>query len=378
MAQTAPSIRTFGSIFSGKKVLLTGHTGFKGAWLAFWLKQLGAKVYGYALTEPGTPAAYTALGVSKLLSAEVIADLNDEAKLSEFYQSVSPDLVFHMAAQALVRQSYKNPMETIRSNILGTAQILDVVRLSRRPCAVVVITSDKCYQNREWVHGYREEDPMGGKDIYSMSKGACELVVAAYRNSFLSAQGVALASARAGNVIGGGDFAEARVIPDCVRAIEKNEPVLLRNPAATRPWQHVLEPLSGYLTLASRLLGPDAAGYCEGWNFGPLPCQPVTVREIVELFSKVCGKNLKIETEASLDVKSPKLHEAHSLSLSIDKALARLNWKPVWSAWEAIVYTAEWYARFDRRSPYAAGSMQKFTLEQIDQYSKNSPEGSAK
>jgi CDP-glucose 4,6-dehydratase len=333
----------FADAFRGRSVFLTGHTGFKGSWLAVWLHRLGARVTGYALPPPTEPSNFVVSGVRDLLAAHHEADLRDAARVAQALQATDPDIVFHLAAQALVSDSYDRPRETFETNILGTVNVLEAIRARGKPCVVVVVTSDKCYENREHVWGYRECDPMGGHDPYSASKGAAEIVTAAYRHSFFSPlrlgeHGVKLATARAGNVIGGGDWAKDRILCDAVRALAAGRPVPVRNPHAVRPWQHVLEPLSGYLTLAARLLASDDPVWCEAWNFGPLPGDDIPVRQLVDLFVSAWGGG---SWEDKSDHRQP--HEAGLLRLSIDKAIGRLGWRPRWNVAEAVRRTATWY-----------------------------------
>ena len=279
--------------YAGRRVLVTGHTGFKGAWLARWLLDLGADVTGYALAPDTSPSLYGLLDLGAHTRSH-LADIRDLATLQRAVSEAAPDVVLHLAAQPLVRRSYAEPLRTLETNVMGTANVLEAVRATAKPCAVVVVTSDKCYENREHVFGYREDEAMGGHDPYSMSKGATELVVASWRRSFfdparLAKHGVAVASARAGNVVGGGDWAEDRIVPDCVRALSRGEPIAVRNPRSVRPWQHVLEPLGGYLLLGAKLLGPDAAHHCEGWNFGPALDSTRTVRDVAHLLDVQAG-----------------------------------------------------------------------------------------
>jgi len=331
--------------FAGRSVFLTGHTGFKGSWLAIWLHRLGARVTGYALP-PATPSNFLQSGVRDLLSKHHEADIRDLTLLERALRAAAPDVVFHLAAQALVRDSYARPRETFEVNVLGTVNLLDAVRALGKRCVVLVVTSDKCYENCEQVWGYREIDPLGGHDPYSASKGAAEIVTAAYRRSFfpperLADHGIRVASARAGNVIGGGDWAEHRIVPDIVRSLMAGDPLRLRNPNAVRPWQHVLEPLSGYLTLAARMLESDDPIWCGAWNFGPLPGEEVSVRELVDRFLAVWGEG------SWQDAGNPsEPHEAGVLRLAIDKALAQLGWRPRWSLAECVERTAAWYRSF--------------------------------
>jgi CDP-glucose 4,6-dehydratase len=336
----------FRRALAGRSVFITGHTGFKGSWLALWLHSLGTRVTGYSLAPPTEPSNFVGSKVQDLLAGHHEADIRDAARLDEALREADPDVVFHLAAQPLVLPSYEAPRETFDVNVIGTAGLLDAVRRRNKPCAVVVVTSDKCYENREQVWGYREIDPMGGHDPYSASKGAAEIVVAAYRRSFfppsrLAEHGVSLASARAGNVIGGGDWARDRIVVDAVQSLVAGRPVPVRNPNAVRPWQHVLEPLAGYLTLAARMLESPDPGWCEAWNFGPMPGQELPVRRLVEGLLSAWGGG------SWTDMSDPgRPHEANLLRLNIDKSLTRLGWRPVWESGEAIARTARWYRRF--------------------------------
>ena len=354
----------FDGLYRGKRVLLTGHTGFKGAWLAEWLLQLGAEVTGYALPPPTMPSLFEQLGLAKRLH-HVIGDVKDLSALREAVARTNPDFVFHLAAQPLVRLSYQQPVETYAVNIMGTVNLLEAVRLAERRCAVVIVTTDKCYENREWVHGYREEDSMGGHDPYSSSKGAVELVVNAYRKSYFSKSGglVSLASARAGNVIGGGDWALDRILPDCIRALQRGENIPVRNKIATRPWQHVMEPLSGYLLLGAALTGgtglafPHPAEMYRGaFNFGPPLNSNRSVAELV-------GEVLKHWPGQWVDKTDPHaIHEAERLNLSTDKAHHFLHWRPVWEFDETIARTITWYREADQ------GDATKLTSIQIQAF----------
>lgn len=331
---------------AGRSVFLTGHTGFKGSWLAVWLHQLGARVTGYALTPPSAPNNFQASRVKELLAGHYEADIRDYQALAQAFEATDPDVVLHLAAQPIVRESYLSPRETIETNLMGTCNVLECIRQRHKPCVAVVITSDKCYENREQLWGYCERDPMGGHDPYSASKGAAELVVSSYRRSFFPADkchdhGVKLASARAGNVIGGGDWARDRIVPDIVRHLASHRPVPVRSPRAVRPWQHVLEPLAGYLTLAAHMLASDDPSLCDGWNFGPAIEGNASVQDLVESFCQTWGQG---EWEDQSDPQQP--HEAHTLRLSIEKAVTRLNWRPVWMFHETIRRTANWYREF--------------------------------
>ena len=328
--------------FRDKRVLLTGHTGFKGSWMSLWLAELGAKVHGYALTPPTTPSLFDEAGVRERLASHTIADVRDAAALASAVREIKPQIVFHLAAQPLVRRSYREPRETFDINVMGTVNLLEAVRAAGDVRVCQVITSDKCYENNGWAYAYRENDAMGGSDPYSASKGAAELVVSAWRRSFFppekfSDHAVSLASARAGNVIGGGDWAEDRIIPDCVRSLMQGQPIPVRSPAAVRPWQHVLEPLGGYLLLAQRQW-EEPEQFAQGWNFGPHPSGSVTVREVVEIALKSWGEGTWLDKS---DRAQP--HEAHTLKLDITKASTLMDWEPVMSVQEAVTQTVGWY-----------------------------------
>ena len=351
--------------YRGRSVLVTGHTGFKGSWLALWLQQLGARVTGYALPPPTSPSHFALARVADGMTAAYEADIRDRTTLRKALQTSTPDVIFHLAAQALVRTSYQQPFETFEVNAMGTAAVLDVVREWCQPCAVVVVTSDKCYENRDQGVGYREEDPMGGHDPYSASKSAAEIVTASYRRSFfapeqLAQHGVKLASARAGNVIGGGDWATDRIVTDIVGHLMRQQPVPVRNPQAVRPWQHVLEPLSGYLTLGARLLEPRPASYCSAWNFGPDIAGCIPVQELVERFCQAWGNGSWRNAAAP-----GQPHEAHILRLCIDKARIELGWQPRWSLAETVARTVDWY----RQCAAKAGTdMRETSLRDIESY----------
>jgi CDP-glucose 4,6-dehydratase len=324
-------------IYKDKKVLVTGHSGFKGGWLTIWLEMLGAKVIGYALDPLYENGIFQSSGIGNYIN-DYRADVRDLNRLIEVFNSEKPDIVFHHAAQPLVIESYKNPVETFEVNVLGTVNVLEAIRQTPSVKAAIIITTDKCYENKEWVWGYRENDPMGGYDPYSASKGAAELVINAYRRSFFMEEGKpAVASARAGNVIGGGDWSENRLVPDIIKAISNNKTIEIRNPQATRPWQYVLEPLAGYLKLGTALLqSPEK--FAEGWNFGPFMQDVYSVKQIVENIIHFSGKG----TWKDLS-KQEKLHEANLLMLDISKAVQKLNWKPVLSFNESIKFTVDWY-----------------------------------
>jgi CDP-glucose 4,6-dehydratase len=361
------------SIYAGKRVLVTGHTGFKGAWLCEWLLGLGAEVHGLALP-PLQPSLFAALDLEKRMRHNLV-DITDAAALKAKVREVRPDIIFHLAAQALVRLSYREPVLTFATNALGTANLLEAVRAENLPCTVVAITTDKCYENDGRPRSFKETDPLGGHDPYSASKAAAEIVVASYRDSFFShGTDVALASARAGNVIGGGDWAEDRLVPDCIRALQAGKPVPVRNPAFTRPWQHVLEPLGGYLLLGARLeearakkSAEEIARYAQAFNFGPDPEANRSVRDLVEeVLNHWPGAWEQIHQEKHLK-------EAPLLSLAIDKARATLGWQPRWNFAETVAQTVSWYRDyFTRAQKSAAPSMIDFTQAQIDAYAKTS------
>lgn len=332
--------------WKGKSVFLTGHTGFKGGWLSLWLSELGASVHGYALEPPTTPSFFSETNLNSRLASSVIADLRDSDALTRAMRSANPDVVLHLAAQPLVRYSYAEPAETYAVNVMGTVNLFEAIRLSPSVKAVLNITTDKCYENREWVWPYRENEPMGGRDPYSSSKACSELVTAAYRSSFFEAAGVLVATARAGNVIGGGDWADDRLIPDFLRALDKEETLMIRSPLATRPWQHVLEPLSGYLTLAQRLLEGDVR-LAEGWNFGPDDSDAKPVRWIVEyLCGQVSGSSWRSD-----NLTHP--HEANLLKLDSSKAKSMLGWTPRWHLSEALAQTLKWHQAWREGSDMA-------------------------
>jgi CDP-glucose 4,6-dehydratase len=331
--------------YAGRRVLVTGQTGFKGSWLTLWLSGLGAEVTGYALVPDTDPALFERAGVARHCRS-LIADVRDAARLAAVVKEARPEVIFHLAAQPLVRRSYQLPLETLEINVLGTAHLLEAVRAAGRPCALVIVTSDKCYENQERHGGYREGEPLGGHDVYSMSKGAAELVTASWRRSFfhparLADHGVAVATARAGNVVGGGDWAADRIVPDAIAALSAGRAIPVRNPGGVRPWQHVLEPLGGYLLLGAGLLGPEAAGFAEPWNFGPRLEDARPVREVVEALIAAWGSGRWEDTH---DPAAP--HEAGLLRLDIEKAGARLGWAPRWRFDETFRRTVAWYRAF--------------------------------
>lgn len=351
--------RTF---WLGKKVLVTGHTGFKGSWLCLWLQQLGAEVTGYSLPSSTNPSLFDVANVASEMTS-VFNDVRDAESLVQCMKMAKPDIVIHMAAQSLVRYSYDNPIETYATNIMGTVNMLEAVRKTSSVRALVNVTSDKCYENREWVWGYREDEPMGGYDPYSSSKGCSELVTSAYRSSFFnranySDHGVAIASVRAGNVIGGGDWALDRLIPDIMRAIQEGRSVKIRNPSAIRPWQHVLEPLSGYLLLAEKLYS-EGMEFAEGWNFGANDEDAQPVQWIVERLTSHWGEGVSWDLD-----KSYQPHEALYLKLDCSKAKSRLGWVPRWSLDQSLKSIATWY-----KDHLNGEDMHKITVSQIEAFS---------
>ena len=343
----------------GKRVLLTGHTGFKGAWTMVWLESLGAHVTGFALDPPSCPNLFELIGTKTV--TDLRCDIRDPRAVLEAVTQARPEIVIHMAAQALVRPSYADPIATYAANIMGTVHILDAVRRTGTARAVVVVTSDKCYENREWLWPYRESEPMGGHDPYSSSKACAELVTTAFRCSFFSSPDTsAVASVRAGNAIGGGDWAQDRIVPDCIRACVTGRPVTIRYPNAVRPWQHVLEPVAGYLLLAERLWTSGAA-FAEAWNFGPRDDDIRPVSHIVATLGRLWGREAAWHGVEA--VSTPQLHEAGYLRIDPTKARARLMWRPRLTVDEALAWTAEWYRR--QKSDVNARTL---CLEQIERY----------
>jgi CDP-glucose 4,6-dehydratase len=341
--------------WKGRRVLITGHTGFKGSWLALWLHQKNAEVHGLALAPNTTPSMFDQVRLVGNIEHR-LGDVRDPSALSDCLEAVVPEVVFHLAAQPLVRRSYRAPVETWATNVMGTAHLLEALRRFEAPCAVVIVTTDKVYADREWLHAYREEDRLGGHDPYSASKAACELVIDSYRRSFLARSPVRVASARAGNVIGGGDWAEDRIIPDLARALARGEVLALRNPEAIRPWQHVLDPLAGYMQLA-QLLYEGATDVEDAFNFGPDPGDLRSVRVLVETaLSRWPGT-----WRAASDAEAP--HEAGRLFLATEKARATLGWEPRWAFAKSVERTMEWYRRVHEGTDPRA-----FTLTQIDAY----------
>jgi CDP-glucose 4,6-dehydratase len=355
----------FAGVFQRKTVWLSGHTGFKGAWLAQWLLKLGAHVHGFSLPPSTQPAVFEQLGIEKHLQHE-IGDVRDPAVVKKSILHAQPDFVFHLAAQALVRYSYEHPLETYSTNVMGTANVLEALRSLDKPCAAVFVTTDKCYENREQNHAYSEAEPLGGYDPYSSSKGAAEIVISALRRSFFAHHPVRIASARAGNVIGGGDWAPDRIVPDCVRALQQGRAIPVRNPSATRPWQHVLEPLGGYLWLGAVLARPKIVGYEEGdiataFNFGPRREANRTVTDLVREVLKHWPGSWEDKSRPDA------VHEARFLMLSTAKARRLLHWEPTWNFERAVARTVGWYRNVYERGPAQAETLTRIQIEEYEQ-----------
>ena len=346
----------------GRRVLVTGHTGFKGAWLGLWLSELGADVTGFALAPETSPNLFTAAALERRVES-MLGDVRDAASVDRALAESHPEILFHLAAQSLVRRSYHDPVGTYATNVMGTVHVLDAARRASGVRAVVIVTSDKCYENREWWWPYREDEALGGHDPYSSSKGAAELVTAAWRRSFAAAIGIA--SARAGNVIGGGDWAEDRLVPDCMRSFAAAEPVVIRRPDALRPWQHVLDPLAGYLRLAERLVSQPEE-HAEAWNFGPGADDARRVADVVDRLTELWGAGARWEHD---DAEHP--HEAGLLQVDASKARARLGWRPRLSLDETLAWTVEWYRRFGAGEDAAV-----ISVEQIERYEALAKEAS--
>jgi CDP-glucose 4,6-dehydratase len=347
------------NFWDAKRVFITGHTGFKGGWLSYWLHLMGAHVAGYALSPNTQPNIYEVLSIEKLLDQSHIADIRDYKKLARVLSEFCPDVVIHMAAQPLVRYSYDQPLETYDINVMGTANLLEAIRGVSSIRATVIVTTDKCYENQERISGYSENEPMGGYDPYSSSKGCAELITAAYRQSFFNSSNSknAIASARAGNVIGGGDWSQDRLIPDALQAFQTKKPLMIRNPDAVRPWQYVLEPLSGYLILAQSLFEQGRA-YGSAWNFGPEDRDARPVREVIDLFSEAWGQDAAWEQDSSVQP-----HEAQLLRLNCAKAKDALGWRPRWGVETALKKVIEWHKALD-----AGVDMREITKKQIQDY----------
>jgi len=346
--------------WANKNVLVTGHTGFKGSWLSLWLQSLGANVSGLSLDPPTNPSLFEIANVAQGMQS-IIGDIRDQSVVDETFKRCKPDIVIHMAAQPLVLYSYDNPVETYATNVMGSVHVLEACRKTESVKSVVMITTDKCYENKEWYWGYRENEPMGGYDPYSNSKGCSELVISAYRQSFFSNgdRQLGLASARAGNVIGGGDWAADRLIPDFMQAILIKKPVVIRSPLSIRPWQHVLEPLNGYLKLAESLWGSHVK-FSEGWNFGPDDSDAREVQWIIDHISELWGEGAQWELD-----KSPRPHEATYLKLDCSKARMKLGWTPRLSLSTTLQWIVEWYKHYRNNS-----NMREVTLQEISRYQK--------
>lgn len=345
-------IDIFGNFYKGKKVLITGHTGFKGSWLSIWFQELGAEVVGVGLAPYSEKDNFVLSGIGKRIKADIRADIRDGEKMKQIFAEYQPEIVFHLAAQPLVRLSYEQPVETYQTNVMGTINIMEAIHATKSVKVGVMITTDKCYDNKEQLKGYVETDPFGGYDPYSSSKGACEIAIQSWRRSFFNPEDygkkhtVSIASVRAGNVIGGGDWAKDRIIPDCIRALETTKVIDIRSPKAVRPWEHVLEPLSGYMLLAQKMWEKPTE-YCEGWNFGPEAESVLTVWEVASAIIESFGfGELK-------DVSDPNaFHEVNLLMLNIEKAKIRLGWKPRLNAKECAVLTSDWYKRYKTENVY--------------------------
>ncbi len=354
----------FDNFFSGKRVLVTGHTGFKGSWLSIWLHELGAEVVGLSLEPSCELDNYVLSGIGKKIFADLRADIRDGNRLKEIFVEYQPEIIFHLAAQPLVRLSYDIPVETYEINVMGTINVMEAIRATEKARVAVLITTDKCYENKEQTEGYVETDAFGGYDPYSSSKGACEIAISSWRRSFFNPDDygtfhhVSISSVRAGNVIGGGDWAQDRIIPDCIRSIENGLPISIRSPHSVRPWQHVLEPLSGYLLLAQKMWN-FPTDYCEGWNFGPEENSVCTVWDMAEKLIKFYGKG------KLMDSSDPNaLHEAKLLMLNIDKVKSRLGWSPRLDIDNCLKIVADWYKRYSSEDVYA------LCLDQIETFMK--------
>lgn len=352
----------FNNFFKGKRVLITGHTGFKGSWLAIWLHELGAEVIGVAQDPYTERDNYVLSGIGKKIKADLRTDIRNGNRIKEIFREYRPEIVFHLAAQPLVRLSYDIPVDTYETNVMGTIHIMEAIRVTDSVKAGVMITTDKCYENKEQIWGYRENEPMGGYDPYSSSKGATEIAINSWRRSFFNPEqhakhGKSIASVRAGNVIGGGDWALDRIIPDCIKALEAGRPIEIRSPKAIRPWQHVLEPLSGYMLLAKKMWD-EPARYCEGWNFGPKLESITPVWDVAQKVVRNYGKG------ELTDISGPEaLHEANLLMLDISKAKFRLDWEPKMNIDECVALTVDWYKRYRTMPVY------ELCVEQINKYS---------
>jgi len=353
-------VKEFKTFFSGKRILISGHTGFKGSWLAIWLHELGANVIGYSLDPYTERDNFSLSGIGNKV-VDIRGDIRDDNKLNEVFKQHQPEIIFHLAAQPLVRLSYDQPVETYQTNVMGTINMMEAFRHCISSKVAIMITTDKCYENKEQIWGYRENEPMGGHDPYSSSKGAAEIAIASWRRSFMNPgnyrqHGKSIASVRAGNVIGGGDWQKDRIIPDCIKAIEKNSPIEVRNPRAIRPWQHVLEPLGGYLLLAERIWHEPVL-FSDSWNFGP---RQESISDVITVVNKVIEKFGKGEMMVMPNTNS--LHESQLLTLDISKAIFHLGWQPKMNLDQTISMTTDWYKN------YRTGAVYELCLKQIRQY----------
>lgn len=354
-------IDIFNAFYRGKRVLVTGHTGFKGSWLSIWLHELGAEVIGIAQAPVSERDNFVLSGIGRKIKADIRADIHNGERMKEIFQEYQPEIVFHLAAQPLVRLSYEMPVETYHTNVMGTIHILEAIRATESVKVGIMVTTDKCYENKEQIWGYRENEPMGGYDPYSSSKGAAEIAIASWRRSFFNPEhygkhGKSIASVRAGNVIGGGDWATDRIIPDCIRALEAGRPIEIRSPKAVRPWQHVLEPLSGYMLLAAKMWNKPTR-YCEGWNFGPKAESISTVWEVAEKVAESYGSG------RLCDLSNPNApHEARLLMLDINKARFQLGWEPRMDLNRTVTLTVDWYQKYRNEDVY------HLCVEQINKY----------
>ena len=355
-------IDIFDNFYRGKRILITGHTGFKGSWLSIWLQRLGAEIIGVGLEPYSSKDIFVLSGIGKMIEADIRADIRDLDKMKHIFAEYQPEIVFHLAAQPLVRLSYDIPVETYQTNVMGTINVMEAIRATESVKVAVMITTDKCYDNKEQLTGYKEDDPFGGYDPYSSSKGACEIAIQSWRRSFFNPDDygkehhVSLASVRAGNVIGGGDWAKDRIIPDCIKALEAGNPIEIRSPQAVRPWEHVLEPLSGYMLLAQRMW-EQPTQYCEGWNFGPEQESVSTVWDVATELVKNYGKG---ELRDSSNQNA--VHEAKLLMLDITKVKTRLGWQPRLNIHQCLSFVADWYKRYQNEDVY------RLCLEEINKF----------
>lgn len=362
-------MNSLGDFYKNRRVLLTGHTGFKGGWLSLWLQLLGAEVSGISLPPPTKPSLFAAAEIDKSMN-HIVGDIRDVEKVSFVIEKYQPEVIFHLAAQPLVSKGYSDPYETYSTNVLGTVSVLDAARKLPSGSAVIVVTTDKCYENKEWIHPYRENDRLGGKDPYSSSKACAELVTSAYRKSFFEDSTMAnIATVRAGNVIGGGDWSEDRIVPDIVTSIINNRNIGLRSPNAIRPWQHVFEPLYGYLVLAMKLCGASGSDFAESWNFGPNDSSTLSVRELTERFIQLWGAD-----HIGLDINQNHIAEAHRLGLSSVKARELLGWTPKLDQNEALSLTVDWYKSYYNNP----AGIKKLCIEQLEAYGELAPKGPRK